>query len=219
MLGGTGSHFAFMCDQIIHDFAFTPIKVEQLLDREVNHHTQYGMEIQKYRSRGLPVPDQLVVIAIMNQMLNVPSQRYLIEGFPRSLIQAHVFERYLLNISKVITYDHMPHTRVQVAMAADNSEDRQKYEALIKKEAEHEEILCEYFGRKDKLENVTLATMEKSRDKFRRVIRDQFGEEFTVQHKGLHGEFKSWVEKMFDSEKLVGFGTKIKEAREKIFKK
>jgi len=66
-----------------------------MLRAEVASGSERGQEIQKYISKGLIVPIEIVIETIINAIKNAPTEVVIIDGYPRSIEQMIKLDEYL----------------------------------------------------------------------------------------------------------------------------
>lgn len=98
-LGGPGSGKGTQSDFIVRDFGFTHLSAGDLLRAEQEREgSQYGELIKEYIKDGKIVPSEVTIGLLSNAMADKlketgsKSGRFLIDGFPRKMDQAVLFE-------------------------------------------------------------------------------------------------------------------------------
>ncbi len=112
LLGPPGSGKGTQTERLVAEFDLTKISTGDLLREAVRNGTELGVKAKGYMDAGKLVPDDLVV-GLIREKLKGLKGGVLLDGFPRSLEQAHKLEEFF-----------------QVEMAVDLEVDR---EALIKR--------------------------------------------------------------------------------------
>ena len=106
LLGGPGSGKGTQSANLVRDYGFTHLSAGDLLRAEqVRKESQYGDLIKSYIREGKIVPMEITVALLSNAMAEALANgkgkdtsvtggkaRFLIDGFPRKLDQAHFFE-------------------------------------------------------------------------------------------------------------------------------
>lgn len=99
ILGGPGSGKGTQSAHLVKDYNFTHLSAGDLLREEQDRpDSKVGEEIKKYIKEGLIVPMEVTVGLLENAMksklqeTNSDTGRFLIDGFPRKMDQAVVFE-------------------------------------------------------------------------------------------------------------------------------
>jgi adenylate kinase len=101
LLGAPGSGKGTVSECLEQEMKFLHVSAGELLREEIAKGTSLGKEIHKYVDKGLLVPTDLVVDIVKLEVLG--KEHYVLDGFPRSLEQAHLIED--LKIDAVISLD------------------------------------------------------------------------------------------------------------------
>lgn len=114
-LGGPGSGKGTQSANLVQDYGFTHLSAGDLLRGEqVREGSQYGELIRTYIREGKIVPMEITVALLSNAMAaalhDTPpptdqKARFLIDGFPRKLDQAHFFEETVCPSEVVLFLD------------------------------------------------------------------------------------------------------------------
>lgn len=80
------------------------ISTGDILRAAVQAQTQLGVQAKKYMDRGELAPDQ-IMIGLVVQRINEPdsARGYILDGFPRTINQAHELDRVFLDLKKQLT--------------------------------------------------------------------------------------------------------------------
>ncbi|KAH7415820.1 hypothetical protein KP509_14G062300 [Ceratopteris richardii] len=92
ILGGPGCGKGTQCKHMVRDFGYTHISTGDLLRNEVKSGTKMGKEIDEIMRSGGLVPNNITITLLENAMRQSGCKHFLIDGYPRSLEQAHAFE-------------------------------------------------------------------------------------------------------------------------------
>lgn len=93
LLGPPGSGKGTQTERLVAEFGFTKISTGDLLREAVRNGTPLGVEAKGYMDAGKLVPDDLVV-GLIREKLKGLKDGILLDGFPRSLEQAHKLEEF-----------------------------------------------------------------------------------------------------------------------------
>jgi len=105
ILGGPGSGKGTQCKQIVDKYGFVQISTGDLFRECVNDKTnELGIEIKEIMEKGELVPTELVLKMLKDEMLRLKSNKYLLDGFPRSLEQAIMFEKDIIPCDFAINF-------------------------------------------------------------------------------------------------------------------
>lgn len=117
VLGGPGAGKGTQCARLVEHHGFTHLSAGDLLRAEQERPgSQFGDLIRNYIKDGLIVPMEVTVQLLENAMTEAlrggsggadkkPSRRFLIDGFPRKMDQAHRFEEAVCPAKAVLFYD------------------------------------------------------------------------------------------------------------------
>ncbi|KAF8249353.1 UMP-CMP kinase [Wilcoxina mikolae CBS 423.85] len=97
VLGGPGAGKGTQCANLVRDFGFVHLSAGDLLREEQNREgSEFGELIKTYIREGKIVPMEVTVALLENAMKDAiatkSKYKFLIDGFPRKLDQAHKFE-------------------------------------------------------------------------------------------------------------------------------
>ncbi|KAJ1820902.1 bifunctional uridylate/adenylate kinase [Coemansia sp. RSA 2599] len=107
VLGGPGSGKGTNSAKLVEDFGFVHLSAGDLLREEQKRPvSQYGELIAHYIREGLIVPHEITIGLLRNAMMDHPQcNRFLIDGFPRNLVQAKAFEDTVCKAKKVLYFE------------------------------------------------------------------------------------------------------------------
>jgi nucleoside-triphosphate--adenylate kinase len=95
ILGAPGSGKGTISARIIRDFKLNYLSVGDLLRELISNKTEVGLEAYKYISDGKLVPDSMVNKLVINELkTNFENKSFLVDGYPRTLIQAQEIWSY-----------------------------------------------------------------------------------------------------------------------------
>ena len=104
--GGPCSGKKVQCAKIVEEFGYKHLSVGDLMREEAaNPTTDDGKRLAKTMQDGALVPTETAIKIIFNGMVRNPAKSYVIEGFPRSIDQAMVFEQTLIEIQTILNFD------------------------------------------------------------------------------------------------------------------
>ncbi|KAI1862138.1 uncharacterized protein JN550_010441 [Neoarthrinium moseri] len=117
VLGGPGAGKGTQCANLVKDYGFTHLSAGDLLRAEQERPgSQFGEMIKDYIKNGLIVPMEVTVQLLENAMVADLDKtgkgaiagrkgKFLIDGFPRKLDQAHKFEDAVCPAKMVLFFD------------------------------------------------------------------------------------------------------------------
>jgi adenylate kinase len=107
ILGGPGSGKGTVCSRLVTELGFAHLSVGDLLRAEVASGSSIGQEVDEIMRSGGLVSDELALSIVKDSIAKISviagggsSSRLLLDGFPRTLEQAILFES---NVGKVST--------------------------------------------------------------------------------------------------------------------
>lgn len=101
--GGPGSGKGTQCDRIVRDFGYLHLSAGDLLRDEVKNRTEIGRECEQLMKDGKLVPVEVTLKLIKKAMKEIKNSAkgFLIDGFPRAVDQAEVFEQKVTLLPKI----------------------------------------------------------------------------------------------------------------------
>jgi adenylate kinase len=88
---------------IAERFGWAHISTGDMLRQHVKDGTPLGAKANEYMTQGLLVPDQLVIDMFMDKLASLkPDQGFVLDGFPRTLVQAKALDEALAAKDKAI---------------------------------------------------------------------------------------------------------------------
>lgn len=101
LLGSPGSGKGTQAKRIIEKYNIPHISTGDIFRQNIRDNTPVGLEAKKYIDVGLLVPDDLALRIIENRFEEEDCKNgFLLDGFPRTLVQAEALEGELENLSK-----------------------------------------------------------------------------------------------------------------------
>lgn len=103
IMGPAGAGKGTMSDLILKEYDIPHISTGDMLRENVRNNTELGLEAKSYMDAGKLVPDD-VINAMVEKRLQEPDcqKGYLLDGFPRTLVQAEAFEKIEEKIGKSV---------------------------------------------------------------------------------------------------------------------
>jgi adenylate kinase len=107
ILGGPGSGKGTNCERLVEDFGFKHFSAGDLLRAEGKKESELGEQIRKILAEGNIVPSEITVALLRNAIADAGANQtgYLIDGFPRKLDQAQMFEDGIAKARGVLYFD------------------------------------------------------------------------------------------------------------------
>ena len=103
IMGPAGAGKGTMSDLIVSEYDIPHISTGDMLRENVKNNTELGKSAQSYMNAGKLVPDD-VINAMVEERLQKPDcqKGYLLDGFPRTLVQAEAFAKIAEKIGKPV---------------------------------------------------------------------------------------------------------------------
>ena len=103
IMGPAGAGKGTMSDKIVAEYDIPHISTGDMLRENVKNNTELGKSAQSYMNAGKLVPDD-VINAMVEERLQKPDcqKGYLLDGFPRTLVQAEAFAKIADKIGKPV---------------------------------------------------------------------------------------------------------------------
>nr|CAD7462198.1 unnamed protein product [Timema tahoe] len=107
---GPGSGKGTQCEKIVAKYGFTHLSTGDLLRNEVQSGSQRGKQLTAIMERGELVPMEVVLDLLTEAIINnvTTSKGYLIDGYPRELVQGLTFEEKVAECSVILNFDVSP---------------------------------------------------------------------------------------------------------------
>ena len=101
LLGSPGSGKGTQATRIEQMYGIPHISTGDIFRDNISRNTTIGLEAKKYIDKGLLVPDDLTLTIIENRFLEDDCKEgFLLDGFPRTLVQAEALDKELEKIDK-----------------------------------------------------------------------------------------------------------------------
>ncbi len=101
-LGPPGSGKGTQAEIISKKLKLKHISTGEIFRKHIASHTSVGKMIKKYVQEGKLVPDDIVFTAVKSVLSK--TKRFLLDGFPRNIVQAKLLEQYLNKLAKTNCY-------------------------------------------------------------------------------------------------------------------
>lgn len=103
IMGPAGSGKGTMSKRIKEEFKVAHISTGDMLRENVKNETPLGLTAKGYMEDGRLVPDDLINAMVKDRIQQDDAQNgYLMDGFPRTLVQARTFEEITKEINKTV---------------------------------------------------------------------------------------------------------------------
>ena len=105
VLGGPGSGKGTQCEQLVSKYGFTHFSAGDLLRAEVASGSDQGKELEAIMKEGKLVPSRVTIGLLKKAIATSDGTKFLIDGFPRALDQAEMFEEEVCACKLVLFFD------------------------------------------------------------------------------------------------------------------
>ena len=110
LLGAPGAGKGTQAKKISAKFGISHVSTGDILRSELKNNTELGMKANEYMKEGRLVPDELIIEIIRKKIEKDGREpEFLMDGFPRTLVQAQKFDEMLaglgISLDKVINID------------------------------------------------------------------------------------------------------------------
>lgn len=103
IMGPAGAGKGTMSDLILKEYDIPHISTGDMLRANVANHTDLGNKAKAYMDAGKLVPDEVINAMVEDRLQQSDCQKgYLLDGYPRTLVQAKEFERIAAKIGKPV---------------------------------------------------------------------------------------------------------------------
>lgn len=94
IIGPSGSGKSAQAKIIAEKFSLVQISLIELIQREVDLNSGFGLEAKTYIEKETSVPDDLVFDILLSKLTTIDFKNFIVSGYPRTLNQARVIEFY-----------------------------------------------------------------------------------------------------------------------------
>lgn len=102
-MGPAGAGKGTMSDLILKEYDIPHISTGDMLRDNVRNNTELGNLAKSYMDSGNLVPDDVIIAMVEKRLQEDDCQKgYLLDGFPRTLVQAEAFEKIENKIGKPV---------------------------------------------------------------------------------------------------------------------
>ena len=100
ILSGKGSQ----CKWITKDYNVPHISTGDMFREAISNRTPLGIEAESYTNKGLLVPDEVTISLVKERLSRDDCKNgYLLDGFPRTLVQADALKKLTKEINRELT--------------------------------------------------------------------------------------------------------------------
>ena len=103
IMGPAGSGKGTMSSKIIEGYEVPHISTGDMFRAAIKEGTELGLTAKKYIDQGMLVPDEITIAMVKERLAQPDCQEgYLMDGYPRTLKQAHVFEEIAEELNRPV---------------------------------------------------------------------------------------------------------------------
>lgn len=95
LLGPPGAGKGTQCKRIVEKYHLAHLSSGDILRAERAAGTELGKKAQSYMDSGALVPDELIIDMMIGAIKKAPKNGYVLDGFPRTVVQAEGLDRAL----------------------------------------------------------------------------------------------------------------------------
>jgi len=108
LIGPSGSGKSTQAKLIAQKYNLTHLSVGTLFRSEIEKQSSLGQKLKTFVDQGIWAPDELAIEVIKNNIAPITYKNFIIDGFPRVLVQGKMFEEMLkLNGSSLTHIFHL----------------------------------------------------------------------------------------------------------------
>ena len=105
LLGPPGAGKGTQAETIVNEFKIPHISTGDIFRSNIKEGTTLGKKAKEYMDQGLLVPDELTVELVKDRLLNDDCKNgFLLDGFPRTIVQADALEDALNSMNQKLDY-------------------------------------------------------------------------------------------------------------------
>jgi adenylate kinase len=97
LLGAPGAGKGTQCKRIVERYGVQHLSSGDILRSERTEGSELGAQAQSYMDSGKLVPDELIVKMMAGAIAKSPKAGYVLDGFPRTVHQAHELDKFLVS--------------------------------------------------------------------------------------------------------------------------
>ncbi len=102
VVGIPGCRKGSQTEKLSKEFKYPKISMRNIIMREVASNSDIGKQIYELKSNGKPLPSEIAISLLCNNLKNCESKTVIIDGFPNRLDDAIYFEQNILPIELII---------------------------------------------------------------------------------------------------------------------
>jgi len=95
LLGPPGAGKGTQCKRIVEKYGVVHLSSGDILRQERANGSELGKKAQSYMDSGQLVPDEIIIGMMTNAIKRCPDAGYVLDGFPRTVVQAEELDKAL----------------------------------------------------------------------------------------------------------------------------
>jgi len=103
IIGPSGSGKSTQAKLVAQKYNLTHFSMGQLLRDEIATGSRLGLDAKTHVDGGTPVPDDIVLPILSEKLKNLNYQNFIVDGFPRLVVQGHYIDRFLVDKAQQTT--------------------------------------------------------------------------------------------------------------------
>lgn len=164
VLGGPGSGKGTQCQKIVETFGFKHLSAGELLRREIDSNSEHWSQMLNTIKEGRIVPSEVTVRLIQKEMESSDSNKFLIDGFPRTEENRIAFEQLIGLEPNVVLFFDCPEEEMVKRVLNRNQGRVDDNIDTVKKRLKVFEILnlpvIDYYSKRGKLRKINAVGTE-----------------------------------------------------------
>ena len=88
------------CELLEKNFGYKVLSIGQVLRNNRSTETEVGRKIIETQDKGILTPDDIVAEALKNELTKFKGEKIIIDGYPRNIEQAKIYEELLTKLNK-----------------------------------------------------------------------------------------------------------------------
>ena len=105
VVGIPGCRKGSQTEKLSKEFKYPKISMRNIIMREVASNSDIGKQIYELKSNGKPLPSEIDISLLCNNLKNCESKTVIIDGFPNRLEDALYFEQNIMPIDSILKFN------------------------------------------------------------------------------------------------------------------
>ncbi len=105
LMGPPGAGKGTQSELIVKKYGIPHISTGDMFREAISTHTELGQKAESYINKGLLVPDEVTISLVKERLSRDDCKNgYLLDGFPRTIVQAEALEKLTAEIKRELNY-------------------------------------------------------------------------------------------------------------------